>query len=231
MPVTLGELADCYRQASGDTAKLNICLRAVDAGHIAIGAPLENVRRLCGADFEVRLENEGVRYWSVVHLLPPVPGGVDDRGFVCSPKYGGWYLGVYHEQGVDAILGLVVTNMDKGMTESRPEHLTLDELVVCYRDAVAGAVKRDICLRAMDAGYITVGEPLANVRQLCGADFHETAGETRLRVYGVVRFEMRRTSDTRGRDGLHLVVCHERDRITDCLLSASDEPREIWVDE
>ena len=222
VPVTLDELAARYRLAVGnDALKRDICIRALDGGHISIGASLGNVQRLCGADFqEFPGDAEDGTTYGIVCFVAPMPDYIDKDGRPGSGGYNGWSMSVLHKDA--RLLGCHLSNTFRGFSsEPKPEPLTLEQLAACYRQAVGGTVKRDVCLRAIDAGYISTPKPLANVRQLCGADFEESVGKERGMSYGTVRF-LAPTADPRDEDGyrgLRLVVLYRNEQILDYYFS------------
>ncbi|TWT45681.1 hypothetical protein RAS1_21120 [Phycisphaerae bacterium RAS1] len=106
----------------------------------------------------------------------------------------------------------------------KPDPLSLNDMAASYRRAEAGAVKRDICLRAIDAGYLSTTQPVSVVRQLCGEDFDENAGvDDRGVAYGVVRFPDANRSEQQQvacYGTLRLVVKHDRGIIYDYHLTS-----------
>jgi hypothetical protein len=92
---TLAELASAYRAAKGDDAKRDVCIRAIDLGYIKVTAPLENVRALCGADFDEKVGTDPHdRQYGIVHFTPMQ--GVGRPPSAGSPYFVGWYLVVYY---------------------------------------------------------------------------------------------------------------------------------------
>lgn len=69
---SLHELATTYSATQDGSIKRDVCLRAIDLKYVAVGAPLENVRVLCGTDFteHVGVNANGDEYGIVDFTAP-----------------------------------------------------------------------------------------------------------------------------------------------------------------
>lgn len=108
----LHELAAAYSATRDGLAKRDICVRAIDLKYVEVGAPLENIRALFGADFRQQVgENADSEEYGIVDFMPPLPSYVDEQGRRGSGGFIGWYMVVTHEH--DEILGYYLSNTHK----------------------------------------------------------------------------------------------------------------------
>ena len=104
------------------------------------------------------------------------------------------------------------------------------ELATLYKKAHTDTEKRDICIRAVDLGYIRRLGPLDPVRQLCGSDFEAQYATTEDgTTYGIVHLSPQIVSSrTSGQPtapvllGWYMVVYYEDDVIRRYEFSKSD---------
>ncbi len=213
--VSLDELAMEYQQSVGqETRRRDVAIRTIDCGYIGVGTPMNNVWRLFGSDF-------GMHAPGVVTFLPQMSSRTDKGGVPVEGRFSGWSMFIDHN--TEHVISVELTNTDKQISPpGREDTLTLEELAVCYQTAMEGMVKRDICLRAIDAGYVGTMKPVTNVKLLCGTDFEEAVGKNRLGTdYGVVRFGVASGgADGAGvHRGLQLVVFYAHGKICDYHLA------------
>ncbi len=223
--LTLAEIASEYeRMSSRDAARRDLFVRAFDAGYLICGAPYENARRLFGHTMSEMVSDlpDVEQPYCCVSFLSIVPAGVSSTGEVGTAASRGWEGYIYHKNG--QILGVMIKNTHKMISPEPREHdtATFETLAECYRLAASATIRRELCLRAIDAGYIRTGNPLETVRSLCGPDFREAIGKDEYgEEYGVVRFgrDWDRTADDGCRE-LLLIVLYDHAKIDDCYLAA-----------
>src|SRR5262249_39284885 len=153
------ELRRLYDAAKSEYERRAVCLRAIDERAIHPGGGISTVDAILGTHFSEKLRANGSMGWDVVHFDSGAPGVYDERGWVKDSTEPGWYLAIQHNQS-GQIIHYFISNLHrnpstlKAKREGGEQKALVSELKQLYKAAKSEDERREVCLRAIDAGII-----------------------------------------------------------------------------
>ncbi|HXD34838.1 MAG TPA: hypothetical protein VN643_27205 [Pyrinomonadaceae bacterium] len=170
---SLLELSRLYEDALDQFTRRSICLRAIDEGKLRPGIPLESVDQIFGTHFapDSRPTETKLMHTGVIHFFPDYPQPPATLGSKTEARaYVGWFLVVeYDERNI--LQNYFLSNISKGRSHGEPgiKPSSLDELKQAYAAANTESGRRDVCIRAIDEGYIRTLTPVSTLDTIFGS--------------------------------------------------------------
>src|SRR5262249_30455964 len=170
------ELRRLYDTAKAEYERRAVCLQAIDEGTIDCDGEVSTVDAILGTHFSAKLPANDSLRWDVVHFDSGAPGVYDERGWVRDSTESGWYLAIkydWHGHIVHYLLSNLHRNPStlKAKKEEGERKALISELKHLYEAAKSEDERREVCLRAIDAGIIYYLGPVSSVDAIFGTSY------------------------------------------------------------